>query len=216
VLAGIAWTTPAIVFAVGVPQAAASGPVTPPVLPAGTGLIFNGFDAYSQDFFWDATSNSHRTVVVAAANVQNVPDTVPDVTTFRLTFTVPVGNIVGPKWGLGSNKQQVYDPAVWTAVGGGPTVSGGVAECVFEYHGDPLGPYANKQPTLWIETLPRQDGVLTRAETLADHGGTAVSVASRTDNTTQLADYEPIVVPDDQTLDTYQDWIWFTGPPPPL
>ena len=213
VLQGAAWAAPAIIIATAAPARAVSGEP-----PATAGLIFNGLYAYSQDGFWDASTGTHLTVIVSQANVQNVPDQPPPpeaegtVTTFDLTWQLPVGTrtTVG-KWGLGSNAEGIYDPAVWS-LKSGPSIAAGICTVTFTFL-QTLGHYANKQPIFWTECLPVQTGQTSRASTLAVHGGGFTSVDARTVTTTFLTAGTPVPDIDDiNPNDTYADWVYFPEP----
>lgn len=148
VVRGIAWATPAIVFASAAPAAAAS-------LTGGSGVEFLSASAVYVDAFSNSTSGETIHAVSAQVNIQNQQvypvDTSP-VNSMVFTVSMPVGTLTDPAWGLNSDRHEGVDQTGWSLPAGvsGPTISGGYAHFTFHWTGS-LAAYQGDQPTVWVQ-----------------------------------------------------------------
>lgn len=144
VLLGTVWTAPAILVATSVPARAASIPVG--------GVVYIGLSSTFSATHFDETTGLQIPAVTTQANIQNQPleggGASPDVIAALLTFSVPVGAIADPAWGLGSNLEGIANPSY--TISSGPTVSDGVFTVTFSWTGVG-GTWATTQPTLWVQ-----------------------------------------------------------------
>jgi hypothetical protein len=153
VLAGIAWTTPAIVLAVSVPRAAASEESNCAVF-----LQVNGtFSSKWHANFWDETLQQNVPTIFNQYNFHYGSVGSCDLTNVFLTgFTMAISQQVGtlpglPRWGLLSNKEGIPSGAPY-AIQTPLAVNAGVATLTLRYTGPQLSLYQGVQPWLWMQT----------------------------------------------------------------
>jgi hypothetical protein len=153
VLAGIAWTTPAIVLAVSVPQAAASE-----VSSCAAFLQIGGtFSSKWHANFWDNDLGQSVPAIFNQYNFQYQSIGSCDLSNVFLTgFTMTISQQVGtlpqlPRWGLLSNSEEIPPDAPYE-IATPLAVNAGVATLTLKYIGPNLSLYKGVQPWLWMQT----------------------------------------------------------------
>ena len=200
VIAGVAWSAPAILVATAVPAAAGS-------LATGA-LVYIGLNAKAVANFWDLTASQSIPATVVVANVQNLPTTPggtsSSVTAFDITFEVPVGNVAVPRWGVGSNLQGITDPTTWELVSGPTVAPNGIATLVIRYKGPSIPTYSTRQPSIWIQTESAVAGQSVNSFFVATHADGSTS--NDADATVTVLGVQG-TLPED-TTHPGRDWIY--------
>ncbi len=180
VLQGAAWTAPAIVIATAVPARAAS-------LPQGEGITITYMQSMYQAGHWNATAGESQSAYLIQTTLQNGPSSPTDpsaIVSLQVTYTVPVGDIAQPAWGLGvtgpTNSEGIQDPDMWSLVTPLQVVAG-MATLVFLYTGPPLAHFATITPGLWIQVAGNQTGETATMVVVAGHlnGNTSTDFGAR-------------------------------------
>jgi hypothetical protein len=185
VIAGMAWTAPAILVATAVPARAASG-------EASQALVIDAVNAYYTDQFWVPDPGGPSGEIIPVVMSQNIllnvatgdvfdPAVAPKVESFTITVISPIGNIAEPRWGLGWNGEGIHEPGY--SYVSGPTLGGdGFAVLTLRWVGSmPL--YGGQQPAIWIESEPNRANLDAGAATEAQHSDATTSTDTRTDVT---------------------------------
>ena len=190
VLMGATWSAPAIVIATSVPARAAS-------LDEGEGITIITLESMYEDSHWNQTAGVSQPAFLVQTNLQNAPNAALDPTpviALQLTFTVPVGNITNPAWGLGefgpSSTEGVEETAPWV-LASPVVVTAGVATLRFSYTGTAIPQFSAIQPGVWVQVASSQVGQTANLVALATHANGNISSDAASDAAVLAADDPP-------------------------